>query len=572
MTMTSGQKLARARDALERNDADVALAEVRDVLAADPRSIDALALRYRIECDRKQIVDAQKTLALVLSIDPHADWAYNDLIRLLFGNGRQADAERIARAALRMNPDNAIAHDLFGTILSETNDLPSGEWHFRRALQLGNANAQVTANLALNLMQQGRIDEADGYYERADEAAPRNLRILSHWSKLAEVQGDLPRAVQLLERAAAAAAPLDTNLLRARLLIRQRSYAQALELLEACGEMNGDGHLERGWLYDRLGRYDEAWQDFVEGKKKLAAQSGNLAYQKEAVAAFIGALKRFFVRRNIERLPQAPRRHDVPQPIFVCGLPRSGTTLLEQILSSHPQVRAGGELSFAAYLRNLANRLFPDDGAFPENLSRTWTADGHYVAALFRDYYLTRAKQAKLLDTGRGFFVDKMPFNELYLPLIRMAFPHSAIIRVVRHPLDVCVSMLSHNFTHGFNCGYRPLDVATHIAAMFDLVQQYRREMPSQELVVKYEDLVAHQEEITRRLLDHAGLPFDDACLRFHENARYAATPSYAQVAEQLNDRSVGRHRHYAAHLGEYLPLLRPAMSAMSYERCFIPG
>jgi tetratricopeptide (TPR) repeat protein len=557
--------LALARGALDRGDLDGALAAVGDLLRADPRNMEALALRYGIESRRGQIRDAQKTLAQVISIDPHSDWAYNDLIKLLSKSGDRGHAERIARAALRMNPENAEAHDLFGTLLSESSDLPSGEWHFRRALQLGGARPQVNANLALNLMQQGRTGEAERYYREADDAAPGNLRILSHWSKLAEVEGDLPRAVELLDRAAAATSDIDTNLLRARLLIRERRYREALDILEPCTDMNGDGHLERGWLYDRLERYDDAWNDFVEGKRKLKAQAGNLEYRKDAVDAFYGRLKRFFVRRNIELLPRAELRKDVPQPIFVCGFPRSGTTLLEQILSSHPRIRAGGELPFAADMRNLVNRLFPDDGAFPENLSRTWTADGHYVAPLFRDYYLARAQQALLLDGGHLFFIDKMPFNELYLPLINMAFPHSRIIRAVRHPLDVCVSMMSHNFTHGFNCGYRPADIVAHLAATSDLTEHYRTELNHRELVVRYEDLVGDQERTTRQLLEHVGVPFDEACLRFHENPRYAATPSYAQVSEKLNDRSVGRHRHYAARLREFEAPLRPVLAAMSY-------
>jgi Flp pilus assembly protein TadD len=566
MTGTTETLLARARDAFDRNDVDGAFVAISELLARDSRNVDALALRYRVERRGGQIRDAQKTLALVTSIDPHADWAYNDLIRLLFESGRRADAERIARIALRMNPGNATAHDLFGTILSERNDLPSGEWHFRRALQLAGGDPQITSNLALNLMQQGLTAEADDAYQQANEAAPGNLRVLSHWAKLAEVVGDLPRAVSLLDHAAAVASDMDVNLLRTRLLVRDGRFREALDILEACDDMNGDGHLERGWLYDRVGQYDDAWNDFVEGKRKLAAQAGDLEYRAAAVAGFFARLKRFFVARNIELLPRATPRKDLPQPVFVCGFPRSGTTLVEQILASHPQVRAGGELPFIAGLRDLANRLFPDDGAFPENLSRTWTADGHHVASMFRDYYFARAEQSRLLEPDRRFFIDKMPFNELYLPLIRMAFPHAAIIRVVRHPLDVCVSMMSNNFTHGFNCGYRLADIVTHLAAMSEITEHYRREMPTRELVIRYEDLVADQGLTTRQLLDHSDLPFDEACLRFHETRRYAPTPSYVQVSEKLTDRSVGRHRHYAAHFREFLPLLRPALSAMSYD------
>jgi tetratricopeptide (TPR) repeat protein len=509
---------------------------------------------------------AKRRLSQALSADPRADRAYNELVGLLFRNGRRGEAERLARVALRVNPGNAIAHDLFGTILSERNELAAGEWHFRRALALGAPELQSTVNLALNLVQQGRTEAADELYQRAEALAPGDLNVLAHRSKLAELRGNLPRASALLDRAAAVASERDVNLLRARLLRREGRYAEALDLLESCAEMNGDGYLERGWLRDRAGRYGEAWSDWVEGKRRLAQQSGIAGYQKDAVTEFFGRLKAFFTRSNVALLPQAPQRTDAPQPVFVCGFPRSGTTLLEQILSSHPEVLAGGELTFAADFRHLANRLFPEDGAFPENLSRSWTADGHYVATLFRDYYLARAAQAGLLGAGRRLFIDKMPFNEMYLPLIRMAFPRAPIIRIVRHPLDVCVSMMSNHFTHGFNCGYQLADIAAHLAATSDLTGHYGRELGSPELVLRYEDIVAAQEATTRRLLEHAGLPFSEDCLHFERNPRYARTPSYSQVAETLNDRSVGRHRHYSAELAEVLPVLQPMASALGYR------
>jgi hypothetical protein len=193
-------------------------------------------------------------------------------------------------------------------------------------------------------------------------------------------------------------------------------------------------------------------------------------------------------------------------------------------------------------------------------------ADYHYTATLFRDYYLARAEQYGLLQSSSGYFTDKMPFNEIYLPLIKMAFPNAKIVRVVRHPLDVCVSMLSNNMTHGFHCGYRIEDISNHLAAAYDLVEHYGKEFELNELVLRYETLVADQAGETRKLLDYLGLPFEPACLEFHENRRYAPTPSYAQVTEKLNDRSIGRHKHYAQQLEPHVARLRKMMAAYRYE------
>jgi len=528
--------------------------------------INPTAMRVSDAVARGDIQDAADMLSQVITDDRSADWAYNDLITLLAGHGRRAEAERVARRALADNPDNAGAHDRFGTLLSEQNDLPAGEWHFRRALEIGGPAAATLANLALNLMQQGRTAEAEANYALADRLAPRSMRILAHWSKLREVQGDLPGAERLLDAAEAASSPAAINLLRAQYLSRAGRDGEALAIIDSAPALNGDGQLERGRLYERLGRYDEAWNDFVGGKRKLAAEAGGLQYDADGVSAFYRAMREFFDPVGIARLPRASRRTDVPQPIFIVGSPRSGTTLVEQVLASHSAVRAGGERPWLGELRQVAIRLCADAGAFPHCLARSWTADQRHLAAVFRDHYFARAGSAGLLAPGKAFFTDKMPFNEIYLPLLRMAFPEAKVVRVQRDPRDVCVSMLANHLSHGFNCAYRVEDIVRHLAATADLVEHYEHVLGPVGHVLRYEYLVADQESGTRRLLDHLGLPFESACLHFHENPRYAPTPSYARVAERLSDRSIGRHRHYSARLAAQFGELGPALTAGGYR------
>lgn len=524
-----------------------------------------LQARYFEQRSRGELAAATETLKTVLKGDPRADWAYNELIELLYTGGRHADAQTLARTALRVNPLNAQGHNLYGTILSQLNDLPAGEWHFRRAIELGGEQAPYLANLALNLMQQGRTDEAEACYARAHALAPGEFRTLAHWSKLREVRGDHAGAWDLLERAKRVAGNNDVELLRANHLARTGKVNEALAILDAAPALNGDARLERGRLLDRLGRYEEAWRDLVEGKRLLAAEAGGLTYNAQAVDTFFARLKHFFVRANISLLPQASLRTDVPQPVFIMGFPRSGTTLIEQVLASHSAVRAGGELSFATELRQFSLQQFAGPEPFPENLARTWTADNRWAATLFRDYYLARAEQYGLLAPGKRYFTDKMPFNEIWLPLVRMAFPHAKIVRVLRHPLDVCVSMLANNMTHGFNCGYRIEDIVHHLLAVSDLDGHYARELATDELQLQYERFVAEQRDQTARLLGHLGLEIEPACLSFYENPRYAPTPSYAQVTQQLNDRSIGRHRRYAQQLAPFMPRLQPLVAARGY-------
>jgi tetratricopeptide (TPR) repeat protein len=468
---------------------------------------------------------------------------------------------------LTVNADNAGAHDRFGSLLSDQHDLPSGEWHFRRALELAGPRPGVLSNLALNLMQQGRTAESDAAFAEADRLAPGNTRILAHWSKLREVQGDVAGALGLLDAAQAASSPEAVDLLRAQYLARAGRAQDGLAILESAKALNGDSLLERGRLYDQFGRYDEAWRDWVEGKRRLAAEAGGRRHDAEAVRRFYLSLREFFVPANIARLPRAPRRADSPQPIFIMGAPRSGTTLFEQVLASHSAVQAGGERPWADELRQLVLRLLPEGGGFPGCLAHAWTADQRHVALVLRDYYLARADAAGLFASGRPYFTDKMPFNEMYLPLLRMAFPEAGFVYLRRDPRDVCVSMLAHHLSHGFHCAYRIEDIVRHVAATAELAGHFlRTEGEPVTLALRYEDFIADQEGVTRKLLRHLDLPFEEACLRFHENPRYAPTPSYARVAERPSDRSIGRHRNYAAQLAARLGELDAALMAGGYR------
>ena len=541
----------RAREALARGDVRSAEAAVDERLKTAGRDINALGVRSFLLQRRGQFGEAARTLQTVIGIDARADWAYHELIQILLAHRRLADAEQVARAGVRANPDNASCHNAFGQLLSEMNDLPSGEWHLRRALTLGDPQPPIYANLALNLTKQGRIEEADGYFAQAHERAPTDAKTLASWAGLHEERGDLPRAHELLDRAEAASSLEEVNLQRASLLSREGRHAEALAIINAGKSLTGEGQLARGRLQERLGFFDAAWQDFVDGKRKIASEAGRLQYRGDAVQGLFSRLKGFFTRDNLHRLPRAQLRADTRQPLFIIGFPRSGTTLVEQILCRHSAIRAGGELPFLSELPKLATDLLPSAESFPENLAQSWTADRSYTATMCRDFYLARGAQHGLGEGVGALFTDRMPFNEVYLPLLKMAFPHAKIVHVVRHPLDVSVSMLANTMTHGLNCGYRIEDITHHLAAVFDLFDHYRHEMELGEYVLHFESLVCDPAGETRKLLDYVGLPLEESCL---------------QASGKLEDRSIDRYEHYARSLQPYASRLSRIMGAYGYS------
>jgi hypothetical protein len=194
----------------------------------------------------------------------------------------------------------------------------------------------------------------------------------------------------------------------------------------------------------------------------------------------------------------------------------------------------------------------PESG-FPKNIATACAADRRHVVTLFRDFYFAQRDERFEPAPGTEFVTDKMPFNEMYLPLIRLAFPECPVVHVSRHRLDVAVSIFSNKLNHGFHCAYRIEDILHHLDAVAELHQQYRRQFDTREFVLHYEELASDPGSTVRRLLDYVGLPFEERCLRFHEERRFIATPSYRQVDSKISDRSVGRHRNYQRQLAKIL-------------------
>ena len=558
--LMSSTMIEAARAAMNAGRPLDAVHMARKVLATDPRSVDALEILFLEALRRGDRIDAEKTLRHVLAVAPDAIWARDDLARLLIEDKREIEAEVEVRATLVADADHADAHAMLGTMLSQREMLVEGAIHFRRAIALAGPHPQLLTNLGRNLLRQGALDEAAELAAQADRLAPDVLATAVLISEIAEQSDDLDgahRALQHAERLAARDGR-DALMLRATLLTRDAHWPEALTLLDSLSDLHGAAQLLRGRLRDRAGRYDEAWRDFVAGKAALAQVSGR-RYDPRAVDAHFTGLATL----SLSGLPR-PARRDGPQPLFILGMPRSGTTMAEQLLTSHPDVRAGGELPFTAQLRDFACQMLGASSSL--DFGQLVAADHHHLPGLFRDFYLARAEIYGLTSAGAELFTDKMPLNEIYLPLLRLAFPHAPMVMVRRHPLDTLVSIMSHDMTHGFDCGYRLEDAAHQIAAVSALIDRYRETIAPAPHLFGYERFVADQAGETAKLMTHVGLSVDPAQVHFHANRRHAPTPSYAQVREPLHDRSIGRWRKYRTHLQSVIPIIEDAMRRGGYS------
>jgi Flp pilus assembly protein TadD len=536
-----------------------------------PLDIQALRLLCGLRRAQTRTSAVEALLARIVRIDPNDLAATQALALALFGKGALAQAEHHARNAVRLAPADAQSHNLMGMIMTEAQRPQVGEHHYRRVLELlGGPDPIVLANLAWNLKNQGRIAEARALYEQSVSLAPDIFQTLLGWARMEETDRNFARAAELLD-AADKVSPGQSSVLLSLAVLAGRvgAHDKAVSALdEIARRAGGLGPLEwseKGQLLDRMGRFDEAFAAFAESKRTLRALTGQ-AYLADEAQAHVSRLRSFFTASRLSLLPRATQRSDVAQPIFIVGFPRSGTTMVEQTLSAHPRISAGDELPTINELTQLIPRMLSSPLTYPEALADLWLGDQVEGLDNLRDYYLQRARQLGATRKGAGWFTDKMPLNETQLGLIGLIFPQAPVIHLVRHPLDVVLSVFSNHLTHGYYCAYDLESIARHYVLVMDLVDHYRREAPQPYLAVRYEDVVADQETQVKRMLSFIGAPFDRRCLNFHENRRYARTASYAQVTEKLYDRSLYRFRAYRKQLAPVAPILAPVIERLGYS------
>jgi tetratricopeptide (TPR) repeat protein len=543
-----------------------------DVLELAPDRPGALSVLYDIRKAQGKAAAAEALIRRIVAFDPNNFGATNELALQLLGRGALSEAEIHARNAVRIAPENPQAHNLVGMIMTEAQRPQIGEYHYRRVLELSDARDPILlANLAWNLKNQGRMEEARSLYQESAAAGPKIRQTLLGWARLEEADRQFDAAAELLDRMEALW-PQDPGVLlsRAVLLGRMKRHDEALAVLDAMASQSTEGKLgpnelaEKGRLLDQMGRYDDAFAAFEEGKRLAREWSGNV-YQDALAESGIARQRNFFVAGRLRTLPRAGVRSDVAQPIFVLGFPRSGTTLVEQTLSAHPRIVAGDELPLIHDITGIMPRMLNSPLGYPEALAELWMGDQREGLDNLRDYYLQKVAQMGIITPGAAWFTDKMPLNEAQLGLIALLFPESPLIHVIRHPLDVMVSALSNHFTHGLFCATALETAATHYVRVMGLVQHYRAEMALRYLPIRYEEMVDDQEATVRAMLDFIGEPFDPGCLEFHENRRYARTASYAQVSEKLYDRSRFRYRKYRRHLEPVIPILQPVIDRLGY-------
>jgi hypothetical protein len=293
--------------------------------------------------------------------------------------------------------------------------------------------------------------------------------------------------------------------------------------------------------HEDRGDYDRAWHYYDTGNRKQRPlvfhdPVGFEARHEEIVEVF----DREFLQRH------AGTGCESAAPIFIVGLPRSGSTLIEQILASHSQVEGTEELPTLSRLATSIGRYRRDHAQYPFTVR---SLGGREFRALGRQYI---EEASKYRTTDLPHFTDKLPNNFSHVGLIHLILPNATIINARRHPLDSCLGAYKQLFGKGQDFTYDMTELAVYYRKYHETMRHWHEALPGKVLDVHYEETVTGLETQVRRILAHCGLSFEDNCVRFHETERPVKTASSEQVRQPIYQRALGYWRHYEKHLGEW--------------------
>ena len=449
---------------------------------------------------------------------------------------RLPEARRALESALQVEPRFAIAHNNLGNVLTDLGERAAAVSSYERAAALDPRYADPVAGLARMAEEEHRLEDARGFAKRALQLAPHHV--------LATLT--LARTRFRQDEPAAAAALLETLLSSGALSLTNRILAQ--------------GYL--GEAYDRLARYEEAFAAFSEANSLQHAQyaSAFSAERGPLVPASIARLTQLMQAADPAAWGAAPPAARVP--VFLIGFPRSGTTLLDQMLASHPEVTT---LEERDNLIDVARELLGSE----ESLQGWGDLAAEQIERL-RELYWRRVDSGAQDGPMRRVFIDKQPLNAALLPLIYRLFPSAPIILALRDPRDVVLSCYQQRF--GMNVAMYQLLRLDTSSAYYDLVMRLvavsRAKLPLRVHTVKYEAVVGNFEMTLRELLGFLGLGWDEGVRAYTATARKRTigTPSAAQVVRPLYGSACGKWRHYAPYLGPCTPLLAPWVEAFGYD------
>ncbi len=514
--------LALAQDRLP--DAEAAL---RARLRRDASDVAAIRMLAEVAGRIGRYDDAEKLLRRALELAPAFGAARANLAMVLYKQNRFADAVALLNDVLAHDPDNVGVRNLKAAALGRVGGYDEALALYAELTQRFPDHAKLWMSYGHMLKTVGRQDDCIAAYRHALRCDPGLGEL---WWSLANLKTVSFAAEDCAAMASALAAITDDDPAR---------VDDRLHLHFALGKANDD-----------VGEANAAFDHYAAAN---GLRAGQLGYDADETSSLVDRIVQQFDAARFAHF--AGGGHPSPDPIFILGMPRAGSTLVEQILASHTAIEGTQELpDIPALALELGRRVTGKGRGWVEALAALPSAE---LTELGAEYLKRTAIQR---HSDKPFFIDKLPNNWLYLPLIRLTLPRARIIDARRHPMDCCFSNFRQHFAHGQAFSYRLSDMGRYYADYVRLMAHMDRVQPGHVHRVIHEALLDNPEQEVRALLTYLDLPFEPACLSFHENRRAVRTASSEQVRRPINRDGVGQWEPYADRLDELRAALGPVL------------
>jgi tetratricopeptide (TPR) repeat protein len=517
---------------------DVAYARYDELAPDPPELIDTLVA---LKAHRLDAADA--LLRQQLQRTPGNPDALRLLATVAEDRGDFIEAERRFKECLELSPGDSAAREGLARLLRSQERISEALPLIERLLLLDSANARYVLLKSHSLRLIGRSAEAVGFMRQLVSERP-DADVWLMFGNLHRELGDQASAIECFRKAIQLLPDSGEAYWALGDLKTYRFSDQDLEAMRAISARNGGGasiEFALGKALEDRGRYAESFDHYRRGNNQHRA---TIEYSAEDTSHFVQRSKAAFTREFFAQ--RAGWGSDRADPIFIVGLPRCGSTLLEQILASHPQIEGTRELpDVPLMVRELAAMTSAQDPVeYPE---RVGTLEKAQLQALAQRYLL-RTQAHRPLNRPR--FVDKMLGNFSHLALVRLMFPNARIIEARRHPMACAFSCFKQLFARGMNYSYEQSELGRYYRDYAELMAHMESVLPGGLYRVHYEQLIADPETEVRRLLEYCGLPWDEACLKFYDNPRVVQTISSEQVRRPLYSDAVDQWRHFEPWLG----------------------
>lgn len=503
----------------------------------------------------RRVEEAEHALRKAIQQNPQYIEAHNNLAQLLWAEKKEVDALRVLGDALKFAPKNVQTLLLTARIQLRRNNLEAAEQAARLALREEAENAEALIILGQVLHETDRYEEALEVLDRALKKAPENPEALNFYGvalksvgRLDEAREHILGALKINDSMYGAYANLN-DLVDFSEGIGEELFNRMEAIFESIPDQESEQFLALHFAYakalDDRGLHEKALEHYIIGGRMKRAQ---LDYKELETHSFFDSIRAAFPKETFENRKYSGLEDD--RPVFIVGMPRSGSTLVEQIISSHPDIYGAGEVKYLARALGQLRDRFPSLPKYPEMAEKITPPQLDIVAKDYQQALGQGAGDAKRIT-------DKLLTNYFFLGLINLLFPNAKVIHTRRDPVDTCLSGFTKLFKDDMPHSYDLAELGRYYGKYRELMEHWENVLPDGFMtIVAYEDVVADTEKEAKRLIEFLGLPWNEKCVDFHKSDRPVKTASVAQVRKPIYNTSVQRWKKYG-------PGLQPLIDAV---------